>query len=156
MPKAKTYRNTRITCSPKQGRSKKRRKEDGRPRGTLKKFQFEQTRLGFMIKHEAPVCFRIIMNLTPKATFPEPSCEVIRIVCKASRDPSFGKAKFKRYLAEYASTGLYCKRGKKITPKRDAYYRAIRLKKMSLFIRRNKEKIRRMKAVTINKVLLSR
>ena len=156
MPKAKTYKNTRITRPPKREQSKKRRKEDGRPKGTLKKFQFEQTRLGFMIKHEAPVSFRIIMNLTPKAIFPEPSCEVIRIVCKASRDPSFGKAKFKRYLAEYASTGLYCKRGKKITPKRDTYYRAIRLKKMSLFIRRNKEKIRKMKAVTMKKALLSR
>lgn len=156
MPKRKKYKNARITCFPKQGRSKRRLKKEGRPRGTLKKFQFEQTRLGFMIKHEAPVCFRIIMDLTPKTAFPEPSCEVIRIVCKASKDTTFGKAKFKRYLAEYASTGLFCRRGKKITPKRNAYYRAMRLKKMSLFIRRNKERIKKMKTVIIKKAMLAR
>lgn len=141
MPKPKTYRNVRIT-HPGVPDLHKRQKKDGRPRGTLKRFQFVETRLGFMIKHEAPVIFNIIMNLTPNGVFPEPSCELIRLVCKASRDPSFKKAKFRRYLSEYETSGLYCKRGKKITPTRKLYYEAIRKRKMEQYIRKNKKRIR--------------
>lgn len=140
MAKARTYKNMRISKSVAQG-VRKRLKEEGRPKGTLKRFQFEETRLGFMIRQEAPVVFKIIMNLTPKGVFPEPSCELISLVCRASRDSSFKKAKFRRYLAEYRTTGLYCKRGKKLTPKRQVYYEAIRKKKMASFIRKNRKKL---------------
>lgn len=146
MARARTYRNVRISRNVAAG-VKKRRKEEGRPNGTVKRFQFEETRLGFMIRQEAPVVFKIIMNLTPKIAFPEPSCELISIVCRASRDPSFKKAKFRRYLAEYRTTGLYCKRGKKLTPKRKVYYEAIRKKKMESFIRKNRKKLVEAKKV---------
>lgn len=141
MPKAKTYKNVRIT-HPGVPNLYKRQKKDGRPKGTLKRFPFEETRLGFMIKHEAPVVFHIIMNLTPHSTFPEPSCELIRLVCKASRDSSFKKAKFRRYLSEYETTGLYCKRGKKTTSNRKLYYAAIRKRKMEQYIRKNKKRLK--------------
>jgi hypothetical protein len=148
MPKAKTYRNVRITHTGVPNLHK-RQKKDGRPRGTLKRFQFEETRLGFMIKHEAPVVFNIIMNLTSGSIFPAPSCELIKLVCGASRDPSFKKAKFRRYLSEYETTGLYCKRGKELTPNRKLYYETIRKKKMKLFINRNKRKIAVLRYIKI-------
>ena len=141
MPKAKTYRNVRIT-HPGCPNLRKRQKKDGRPKGTLKRFQFEETRLGFMIKQEAPVVFNIIMNLTPYGIFQAPSCDLIRLVCKASNDPSFKKAKFRRYLSEYESTGLYCKRGKKLTPNRRLYYEKLRKRKMEQYIRKNKKRIK--------------
>lgn len=141
MPRAKVCRNVRIT-HPGVPNLHKRQKKDGRPRGTLKRFQFEETRLGFMIKHEAPVVFNIIMNLTPNSVFQAPSCELIKIVCKASRDSSFKKAKFHRYLSEYESTGLYCKRGKKLTSKRKLYYETIRKRKMEQYIRKNRKRIK--------------
>ena len=145
MAKAKTYRNVRITC-PGVQTTRKRQKKDGRPKGTVKRFLFEETRLGFMIKQEAPVVFNILMNLTPKTAFQEPSIELIKLVCRASRDPSFRKAKFRRYLSEYETTGLYCKRGKKLTLNRKVYYEALRKRKMKVFIRQNKRKIARMKS----------
>ena len=141
MPRAKVCRNVRIT-HPGVPDLHKRQKKDGRPRGTLKRFQFEETRLGFMIKHKAPVVFNIIMNLTPNSVSPAPSCELIKIVCKASRDSSFKKAKFHRYLSEYESTGLYCKRGKRLISKRKLYYETIRKRKMEQYIRKNKKRIK--------------
>lgn len=144
MPRAKVCRNVRIT-HPGVPNLHKRQKKDGRPKGTLKRFQFEETRLGFMIKHEAPVVFNVIINLTPGGVFPAPSCELIKLVCKASRDPSFKKAKFRRYLSEYETTGLYCKRGKKLTPSRKSYYETIRKRKLEQYIRKNRKKIKYMK-----------
>lgn len=141
MPRAKVCRNVRIT-HPGVPNLHKRQKKDGRPRGTLKRFQFEETRLGFMIRHEAPAVFTIIMNLTPSSAFPAPSCELIKLVCRASRDPSFKKAKFRRYLSEYETTGLYCKRGKKLTPNRKLYYETIRKRKLEQYIRKNRKRIK--------------
>ncbi len=144
MAKAKTYRNVRISRRVAQG-VRKRLKEEGRPKGTLKRFQFDETRLGFMLKYEAPVAYKIIMNLTPKGAFQEPAVSIIRIVCKASRDSSFKKAKFRRYLAEYETTGLYCRRGKRLTPERKKYYEAIRKRKLDRYIKRNRNKLLKMK-----------
>lgn len=146
MAKAKTYRNVRISRRVAQG-VRKRLKEEGRPRGTLKRFQFEETRLGFMLKYEAPVAYKIIMNLTPKGAFQEPAVSIIRIVCKASRDSSFKKAKFRRYLAEYETTGLYCRRGKRLTDRRKVYYENIRKKKLERYIRQNRRRFQQMKGI---------
>ena len=89
------------------------------------------------------------MNLTPKGAFPEPSCELIKIVCKASRDSSFKKAKFRRYLAEYETTGLYCRRGKRLTPERTKYYETIRKRKLERYIKRNRKKLSEMKRLLL-------
>lgn len=139
MPKAKLYKNRRQTKAPR--RQQRPRKEDGRPRGTFKKFRFEETRLGFMLQQETPYVFDIIIYLTPYAVIKEPSLELIAIVCKASGDVSFQKKKFARYLEEYARWGLYCKRGRKLTPKREAYYRTLREKKLKAYIQQNRPMI---------------
>lgn len=91
-----------------------------------------------MLKYEVPVVYSIIMNMTPKVPFPAPLIAVIESVCRASTDPSLRKPKFARYLAEYEKGSIYCKRGKRITPERAAFYEAIRKKKLKRFIRENK------------------
>jgi hypothetical protein len=120
---------------------KKRRKEDGRPRETYKRFKFEETKLGFFLKYEVPVVYDIIMNLTPPEAFKEPPLLLVKTVCKGSSDSSLKKAKFFRYLEEYAFVGLYCKRARKMTAKREAYYKGIQRKKTAKFIRQNRERI---------------
>lgn len=79
MPKAKKVKNVRITkVSP--FRRKKRRKEDGRPRGTFKKYKFEETKLGFMLKHETPVVYGILMNDLIRTSCSEPPKELMLTV----------------------------------------------------------------------------
>lgn len=138
MPKAKKVGNVRMTkASP--NKKGKRRKEDGRPKGTLKRYKFEETRLGFMLKYETPIVYNILMNSL--SLFSAPTIEMIEIVCQASNDSSFRKPKFKRYLNEYARTGLYCHRPKRMTPVRESYYIRLRAVKMSAFIKKNQKRI---------------
>lgn len=141
MARAKKYRGARTTQCPPLSRFP-HRKEDGRPRGTYKKYPFEETRLGFLLKYEAPVVYSIILNLTPQSVFPEPKVELIEQVCQASGDPSLRKPKFYRYLEEYRYLGIYCRRPKRLTPERKAYYEKIRKKKLACFIRENRQTIR--------------
>lgn len=122
-------------------RKGKRRKEDGRPRGTFKRYKFEETKLGFMLKYETPVVYGILMNTLIWTSSQEPSTELIEVVCRASRDSSFKKPKFRRYLKEYARYGLYCHRPKRMTPELETYYAHIRKVKKDKFIYRNREKI---------------
>lgn len=124
-----------------------RRKEDGRPKGTLKKYLFEETRLGFMLKYEVPVVFNIIMDMTPPGAFKEPPYLLVKTVCGASSDPALRKKKYFRYLEEYARTGLCCKRPKRLTSKRKTYYEGIREKKMQAFIEENRERIEGMRKI---------
>lgn len=141
MPKAKKVKNVRITkASP--NRRGKRRKEDGRPRGTFKRYKFEETKLGFMLKHETPVVYGILMNALIRTSCSEPPVELIEVVCRASKDISFKKPKFWRYLEEYARYGLYCHRPKRMTPERETYYKRIRNIKLETFIQKNQKKYR--------------
>jgi hypothetical protein len=119
----------------------KRRKEDGRPKGTLKRFRFEETKLGFFLKYEVPVVYDLIMELTPLENDGEPPLLLVKMICQGSSDPSLKKAKYLRYLEEYASLGLCCKRARQLTAKREAYYKGIRKKKMAKFILQNRERI---------------
>lgn len=100
-----------------------------------------------MLKYETPVEFDLIINSVSYSynPFPEPSVEVIEIIAKTSRDPSFKKKKFFRYLEEYKKYGLCCKRGKKLTPERQAYYESIRDKKLEAYIIRNKQRINKLR-----------
>jgi hypothetical protein len=144
MPKAKKVKNVRKTKVPFFQRGK-RRKEDGRPRGTFKKYKFEETKLGFMLKHETPVVYTILMNTLARTSCQEPPVELIEVVCRASQDISFKKPKFQRYLKEYARCGLYCHRPKCMTPEREIYYAHIRKVKKDKFIYRNRKQIEQIK-----------
>lgn len=72
----------------------------------------------------------------------EPDWRVIDSVAKASKDPSYDKPKFKRYLKEYQEKGCFCLRGKTLTPERKEYYESIRKHKAEEYIRQNRRVIR--------------
>jgi hypothetical protein len=145
MPKAKLIRGVRITQSPLP--AKNRKKGNGRPPGTYKRFKFEETRLGFFLKYEVPVVYDIIMKMTPAAVFPEPPLLLVKTVCKGSKDPSLKKAKFRRYLKEYAAWGLFCKRAKRLTPEREQYYEGIRKRKLGKYLKENRDRIEGMRKI---------
>lgn len=94
-----------------------------------------------MLKYESPVVFDLIIALLPQNRKKFPHWTLISVVCSASRDPSFDKPKFSAYFEEYVRCGVYCKRGKRLTPKRERYYERIRSNKLQQFIRRNREEI---------------
>lgn len=142
MPRAKRIRGYRLT---RPQWKPYRNKLDGRPKGTLKRFRFEETRLGFMLLYETPVVYDLIMSTLPPGPFPEPSADMIEAVAKSSKDPSFQKKKFFRYLEEYRQNGLCCRRAKKLTPEREAYYESIRKQKLKRFISNNRKKINSLK-----------
>lgn len=133
MKKGKNRRQTRTV-----GQTSPRRREDGRPRGTLKRFLFDETRLGFMLRYEMPVVYHLLRRLCAGQQPFEPDWRVIDTVARASKDPSYHKPKFRRYLEEYSRDGLCCRRGKRLTPGRKAYYEGIRRRKTEEFIRRNR------------------
>lgn len=120
-----------------------RRREDGRPAGTLKRFPFDETRLGFMLRYEMPIVYYLLRRLCPGQQPFEPDWRVVDSVAGASKDPSYRKPKFHRYLEEYSRNGLYCRRGKRLTPGRKAYYEGIRRRKTEDFIRRNRKRLRK-------------
>ena len=139
MPKAKKQFGRRLTKAPSP--QKNRKKQDGRPKGTLKRYRFHETRLGFMLRYEVPVVYDVLMKLLPFSYWPEPPIAVVEAVCRASKDPSLDKPKFYRYLEEYRRTGLYCRRPKRLTPERRVYYQRIRNKKLARYLASNHARI---------------
>lgn len=77
-----------------------------------------------MLRYEMPVVYHLLRRLCATQQPFEPDWQVIRSVAEASKDPSCGKAKFRRYLDEYRRDGVYCRRGKRLTPERKATMKA--------------------------------
>ena len=140
MAKAKTYRNARITRKVPQPKPGSLRK-CGRPKGTCKRYLFEETKLGFFLKYEVPEVFQLIMQSLPPGKHRAPPPPLVRMVCAASRDPSLGKAKFARYLERYEREGLYCHRATRMTAAKKPFYDEMRRHKLERFIRRNRKLI---------------
>lgn len=113
----------------------------GRPRGSLKRFPFVETRLGFMLRYEVPVVYDLIVRLSPPSRRTCPYPELVEAVCAASQDPAFRKPKFRRYMDEYAREGVYCRRGKRLTPARASYYERLRQRRMEEYILEHWEEI---------------
>ncbi|KAB4219449.1 hypothetical protein GAP53_08255 [Bacteroides uniformis] len=135
-PKKKNTRQTRAVRQ-----TSPRSREDGRPKGTLKRFPFDETRLGFMLRYEMPVVYYLLRRLCPGQQPFEPDWRVVDSVARASKDPSYRKPKFRRYLEEYSRDGLCCRRAKRLTPGRKAYYEGIRRRKTDAFIRQNRARL---------------
>ena len=91
-----------------------------------------------MLRYEMPIVYGILKQLCGGQSPFEPEWWVIDSVAKASKDASYGKPKFKRYLMEYQKKGLYCLRGKVLTPKRKAYYESVQKHKTQEYIRKNR------------------
>lgn len=58
-----------------------------------------------MLRYEMPVVYHLLRRLCATQQPFEPDWQVIRSVAEASKDPSCGKAKFRRYLDEYRRDG---------------------------------------------------
>lgn len=152
MPKAKIHkgvRMTRNTLNP----SRPRKKKDGRPKGSFKKYHFEQTPLGFMLKHEIPALYEVIMRMSKDVPYPEPKIHLIEIACNASDDPSLKKPKFHRYLERYRKEGIYCKRPKVLTAERAEFYEKLYQKKLNKFVRRNRSEVEKERFIIRQKRL---
>lgn len=106
-----------------------------------------------MLRYEMPVVYYLLRRLSPPAPLFEPEWTMVDAVCRASKDSSYEKPKFKRYLEEYARDGVYCKRGKRLTPERTAYYESVRQKKLEAFIRANRKRFKVVPRRKENRVL---
>ena len=104
---------------------KKRCRKRGRPK---KRRPFNQTNLGFMIQHEAPVEYQLIMEAVSTLKLRTPPAELIEAIGYASDSPLFTKAKYWRDLIEYRKTGLYPKKPKFTDAKKELYYIHLRQK----------------------------
>ena len=78
-----------------------------------------------MLRYEMPVVYFVLKKLCSAQSVFEPDWHVIESVARASKDASYRKPKFRRYLEEYSRNGLFCRRGKVLTPRRKAYYEGI-------------------------------
>lgn len=104
-----------------------------------------------MLKWEVPAVYEIIMRMTPKRIFVEPTMRTIRVVCSASNDLALKKPKFLRYLEEYEEKGICCNRPKRLTAERERFYTAMREKKLNQYIQRNEGNVHKMRAKTKQK-----
>lgn len=95
-----------------------------------------------MLRYEMPVVYYLLRRLSPPEPLFEPEWTLVDAVCRASKDLSYDKPKFKRYLEEYARDGVYCKRGKRLTPERLTYYESVRRKKLEAFIQANRKRLK--------------
>ncbi len=110
----------------------------GRPKGSLKKYKFEQTKLGFALKYECPAVFEVITKVLPKYNTIAPSIKHLELIFRNSNDPSLKKPKFKRYLEDFKKHGLYCHRARELTPEKEKYYKKIRAKKHKTLVENKK------------------
>lgn len=94
-----------------------------------------------MLKYESPAAYAVIMRMTPKSLFPEPSIRVIELVCNASPDVSLSKPKFQRYLDLYKRDGIYCGRAKRLTPEREQFYQGVSKRKLDKYAKANRQEI---------------
>lgn len=157
MPKAKKYRNARTTRKAEK-RPTSQPAKSGRPKGTYKRFLFEETKLGFFLKYEVPEVYQLIMQSLPPGKHRAPPPALIRVVCAASKDSSLRKPKFQRYLTLYEREGLYCRRATRMTAAKRPFYDEMRRRKLEAFIRRNRKligAIRRRMAEDASKVDVS-
>jgi hypothetical protein len=102
-------------------KKKKPSKQIGRKR---KKREFEETRVGHFIKHEAPLEYGLILDVA--GTVYKPSADLIEAIGYASTNPLFRKQKFRRSLIEYRKTGLYSGKPMKSNVNTELYYMRVR------------------------------
>ena len=99
-----------------------------------------------------PVVYDILQDKYKNPRRFHPAAEVVELVCRASRDPTYKKPKFRRCMSAYIADGLCCKRGKILTQERKAYYESVRRKKMEAFIAGNRKKIKILQEQVFNNV----
>ncbi|MGL5690370.1 MAG: hypothetical protein ACRDD8_06045 [Bacteroidales bacterium] len=113
----------------------------GRPKGTLKKRKFEETKVGFFLKYETPDEYDLIVSSITNNDFSAPDAGIIELVAKASKDECFKKKKFWKYLDEYVDNGCFISRPCRMTKEKEVYYRNIRKTSLMAYISKNKSRL---------------
>lgn len=87
---------------------KKKRKKPKKPMGRKRiKRTFDETLLGCLLKYEAPIEYKLIMEA--QGDVQAPSADFIEAISYASINPLFRKTKFRRALIYYRQRGIYAK-----------------------------------------------
>lgn len=109
----------------------KRKRKPGRPKGHSLR-PFDQTRVGFMLKHEVPIEYKLLMEVTELLKLRAPSFELIEAIGYASDDPFFRKTKYWRCLKDYKKYGLRPPVPILSNASKELYYIRLRLNKLSI------------------------
>ena len=109
-------------------KSKSSKKEGGKPKGySLKKF--DETRIGFLMKHEAPIEYKLLMDVCEFLKYSKPPPELIEHIGYASQDTFFRKTKYWRCLKDYRKYGLRPPYAVVTNKNKELYYIHIRMNK---------------------------
>lgn len=114
--------------SEQQKETKTPQKKPGRPKGHSLK-NFDQTRIGFLMKHEVPIEYKLLMEVSDFLKIHAPSPELIEAISYASDDIFFKKAKFWRCLMDYKKYGLRPPYSIHTNANKELYYIHLRFKK---------------------------
>lgn len=104
-------------------KKKKRKKPRRKLVRKRKKRLFEETRVGYFLKHEAPLEYNLIMEVNGSGA---PSADFIEAIGYASLNLLFRKPKFRRALIEYRKNGLHIDHPRKSKPETGLYYIGVR------------------------------
>lgn len=117
--------------------NKKKRKKPRREVGRKRiKRQFDETRVGYFLRLEAPLEYNLIMEVS--GTVSAPSADLIEAIGYASLNLLFKKPKFRRALIEYRKNGLYAGDPKKSCVEKELYYISVRKHNMQKAIQKKK------------------
>lgn len=114
--------NKRPKKPKKRGRPRKHRVKK-KPGVKRVRHKFEETPIGFLLQHEAPLEYALILGAVEGQA---PTADFIETIGYSSLNPLFKKPKFRRALKAYREHGLYSGRPKKTTPAIELYYIRIR------------------------------
>ena len=104
---------------------KRPKKPQGKQRGRKRlKREFDQTKVGFFLKHEAPIEYELLCNKL--CSNRAPSADLIEQIGYSSLNPLFKKAKFRRALIEYRKYGLYSGKPIETDAKTELFYIQLR------------------------------
>lgn len=106
----------------------RRKRKVGRRKGHRRK-RFEQTFIGYFLQHEAPVEYRLLMEVVEALKLRVPSADLIEALGYASDDEAFHKARFWRCLQNYKRWGVHPPKTAPTSVKRELFYVRQRMKK---------------------------
>lgn len=110
-----------LQTAPKPKKSRKGKPHKKRKR---KKRQFDETRVGHFLKHEAPLEYSLIMEAG--GTVSAPSADLIEAIGYASINPLFKKPKFRKALIDYRKNGLHTGQPHKSNARVEMFYCKVR------------------------------
>lgn len=95
-----------------------------------KRVDFCQTQLGFLLKHEVPIEYGLIVNSTKDFGGRVPKAELIEAVGYSSNDPFFRSIEYRKALIKFKKEGAYTEDVYITNADKELYYIDIRRNKM--------------------------